>query len=189
MEPASPPPAGPGRTVVLGLGNPVLRDDGVGLVVAAAVLRLLEQTPVQGVDVLASTRAGFELLDLLRGYRRAILIDCLTRPDPVPGRVHRLSLDDVAGSARLVNAHDLSVGNAFGLADRLGIPMPQEVDIVAVEGGDTQTFAEGLTPDVAAAVGPLAAAIHADLLRRTPEGPVPDDPDFARRRTLFRPEM
>jgi hydrogenase maturation protease len=188
MERPSPfPPAG--RTVVLGLGNPVLRDDGVGLVVAAAVLRLLEEAPVPGADVLASTRAGFELLDLLRGYRRAILIDCLTLPDPVPGRVHHLSLDDVAGSARLVNAHDLSLGTAFRLAERLGIPMPGEVDIVAVEGADTQTFAEGLTPDVAAAAGPLAAAIHADLLRRAPDGAVPDDADFARRRALFRPEI
>jgi hydrogenase maturation protease len=183
MESSSPP----GRTVVLGLGNPVLCDDGVGLVVAAAVLRLLEETPVPGADVLASTRAGFELLDLLQWYRRAILVDCLTVPDPVPGRVHRLTLEDVSGSARLVNAHDLSLGNVFRLATRMGIPMPEEVDILAVEGGDTRTFTEGLTPAVAAAAGPIAAAIHADLLRRAPREPVPDDPDFAGRRTRFRP--
>jgi hydrogenase maturation protease len=169
------------------LGNPVLCDDGVGLAVVAALRRLLEAAPIPGVDVLASTRAGFELIDLLRDYRRAILVDCLALPDPQPGRVRRLGLDDVAGSSRLVNVHDLSVGVAFQLAERLGIPMPTELEILAVEAADTCTICEELTPAVDAAVNPLACEIYEDLKRRAPENEPPDTEDFRNRRAFYPP--
>jgi hydrogenase maturation protease len=176
------------RTVVLGLGNPVLCDDGVGLAVVAALRRLLMAAPIPGVDVLASTRAGFELIDLLRDYGRAILVDCVTMPDPRPGTVRRLSLDDVAGSSRLVNVHELSVGVAFQLAERMGIRMPAEVEILAVEAADTCTISEGLTPAVEAAVDPLAREIYEDLRRRAPADEPPDSEDFRHRRAFYSPD-
>jgi len=176
------------RTVVLGLGNPVLSDDGVGLAVVSALRKLLMTAPIPGVDVLASTRAGFELIDLLRDYGRAILVDCLAIPDPQPGRVRRLALDDVAGSSRLVNAHELSVGVAFQLAERMGIPMPSEVEILAIEAADTCTIFEGLTPAVEAVVVPLSREIYEDLKRRAPADEPPDSEDFRARRAFYAPD-
>jgi len=188
--PAPPPSLMPpsDRTVVLGLGNPVLCDDGVGLAVVSALRRLLKVAPIPGVDVLASTRAGFELIDLLRDYRRAILVDCLALPNPQPGRVRRLGLDDVAGSSRLVNAHEVSVGVAFQLAERMGIRMPTEVEILAIEAADTCTIFEGLTPAVGAAVDPLSREIYADLKRRAPATEPPDTEDFRNRRAFYSPD-
>jgi hydrogenase maturation protease len=151
------------RTAVLGLGNPVVSDDRVGLAVAQEVQRLLAQSPVENVEVLESTRGGFELIDLLSGFSHAVIIDCLAVPDPVPGRIRRLTLDNVAGSARLVNVHEISIGEAFELARRLDTPMPKTVDIYAVEGGDVSTMSEEMTPPVEAAVGPLARQIHESL--------------------------
>ncbi|MBE3131971.1 MAG: hydrogenase maturation protease [Acidobacteria bacterium] len=155
-------------TVVLGLGNPLLSDDAVGLRVAAALQRLLQESPVDGVRVLTSTRAGFELIDLLAGATHAIIVDCLAVPCPVPGAVRRLTLQDFAGSARLIGAHDISVAVAFDLAAALGIRMPETVEIFGVEGVDTQTVSEQLTPEVEAAVASLASELHAHLKQRTP---------------------
>ena len=188
-------PAISGRTVVLGLGNPVLRDDGVGLAVAAELQRLLAAGPAR---VLARTsaprtgpaarrRAGFELIDLLRGYTRAVIVDCIVLPDPQPGRVCRLTLDDVSGCARLVNAHEMSVGTAFRLAERMGISMPGEVEIIAVEAGDASTIAEGLTPAVQATVGPLSREIYERLKRNEPAADPPDTEDFRNRRAFYSP--
>lgn len=156
-------PPSPQGAVVLGLGNPVLSDDAVGLHVAAALSRLLDVEPIPGVCVETSTRAGFELLDLLSPYSRAVLVDCLDIPDAEPGRVRKLSLQDFAGSARLVNQHEVSVAAAFALAQRLGVPMPQQVEIYAVEAADVRTLCELLTPAVAAAVEPLACMLYAQL--------------------------
>jgi hydrogenase maturation protease len=155
-----------GRTVVVGLGNPVLTDDRVGLAVAAALAGLLGESPVEDVDVLTGTRGGFELLDLLSGYRRAILVDALTLPHPRPGRVRRLGPDRLAGSARLVNPHEISLADAFHLAERMSIPMPASVEILAVEAGDTTTLSEQMTPAVDRVVQPLARRIHRMLLPR-----------------------
>ncbi len=176
-----------GRTVVLGLGNPVLSDDGVGLAVAVELKRLLADAPVRGVDVLASTRAGFELIDILRGYTSAILIDCIVLPDPRPGRVCRLAVDGVSGCARLVSAHEMSVGTAFRLAERMGIPMPTDVEIIAVEAGDTSTIAEGLTPAVQASVSPLAREIYDRLKQNEPAIDPPDSDEFCQRRAFYSP--
>jgi hydrogenase maturation protease len=176
-----------GRTVVLGLGNPVVSDDGVGLAVAAELKRLLAEAPVRGVDVLASTRAGFELIDMLRGYARAILVDCIVLPDPRPGRVCQLTLDDVSGCARLVNAHEMSVGTAFRLAGQMGVPMPTGVEIIAVEAGDTSTIAEALTPAVQATVGPLAREIYDRLKQNEPAADPLDTEEFRNRRAFYSP--
>ncbi len=152
-----------GRTAVLGLGNPILGDDGVGLAVAREVRCLLEQRPIPGVDVLESSRAGFEVIELLRGYRRAIIVDCLDVPAPQPGRVRQLSLQEVAGSARLTGGHEVTIGTAFHLAAHLGIPMPDHVEIFGIEGEEMAALREDLTPAVEAAVQPLARRIYATL--------------------------
>jgi len=146
---------------LLGLGNPVLGDDAVGLHVAAEVARLHTEHPVAGLTVLTSARAGFELIDLLTGFTHALIVDALDLPEPTPGRVRRLTLDDVAGSVRLVGAHEMSIGDAFALARTLGIAMPEHVEIFAMEVVSTRTLTEEMTPAVAAATGPLARALHA----------------------------
>lgn len=177
-----------GRVVVLGLGNPVVSDDRAGLAVASAVARLLEERPVAGVDVLVSTRGGFELIDLLHDYGRAVLVDCLTVAEAVPGRIRRLGLDELSGSARLFNAHELSLAQACALASRLGIRMPEEMVIWAIEGGDTTTLSEQMTPPVADAVGWLAERIHEELAAHPGPAGMPEA-GFAERRRLHGPEV
>jgi hydrogenase maturation protease len=146
---------------VLGLGNPVLTDDAVGLHVAAEVERLLNEKPIDGVAVMTSTRAGFELIGLLAGFSHAMIIDCLEIPDPFPGRIRHLDLSRLSGSARLIGVHDLSIADAFELAATLGVKMPVTVEIYAVEGDDMRTLSEELTPTLAAAVVPLAQRVYA----------------------------
>lgn len=156
------------RTAVLGMGNPVAGDDRAGLAVAQAVAKLLAASPAPGVEVLESTRGGLELLELLSGYDRAIIIDCVAGSQPSPGRIHRLTLDQVVGSVRLINPHEMGIGEVFRLARELRIPMPANVEIVGVEGADLGTLTERMSPEVEAVVDKLAREIHAHL-RAFPE--------------------
>jgi hydrogenase maturation protease len=143
-------------TVLVGLGNPVRGNDAVGLRVAAAVERLLAARPVAGVRVATSTRGGFELIDLLSGADRAIVVDCLEAPDARPGRVRVLSLDGLAGCARLVGSHDIGLAAAVELGRLLGVAMPQQVHVIGIEAELDDRIDEGLSPEVAAVV-PLVA--------------------------------
>jgi hydrogenase maturation protease len=163
----SPPAVGrpPVRTVVLGLGNPLLTDDAAGLAVAEELIRLLAEHPVAGVEVVTSARGGFELIDLLTGFDRAAIVDAFVTPEPSPGRVHRLAPHEVAGSARLVGGHDLGLARALELAATLGIPMPASVVVLGVEAGDVTTFSETMSPAVTAAISRLARELHEALAR------------------------
>jgi hydrogenase maturation protease len=161
-------------TVVLGLGNPLLCDDAVGLRVAAALQERLDADPVEGVTVVTSLRGGFDLIDLLAGASHAIIIDCLDLPEPQPGRVRRLDLHQVAGAARLVGGHDLDVASAVELAAEMGIPMPEAVEIYGVEAAEIRQFGEHLTPAVEAAVETLSRDLHAFLKEQAcPRGSSP----------------
>jgi hydrogenase maturation protease len=150
----------PSLIVVLGLGNPVLTDDGVGLAVIRELEHLLYQDPIPGVVPLATTRAGFELIDMLAGSSLAIIIDCLVMEHPVPGRVRKLEISDLNGIHRLAGSHEISLTSSFELADMLGISMPSDVIVYGIEAEDTVSFSERLSPPVEAAVTPLAIEIH-----------------------------
>jgi hydrogenase maturation protease len=153
---------------VLGLGNPLLSDDAAGLAVAAELTRLLAERPIAGVEVATSLRGGFELIDLLAGYKRAVIVDAFITDDPCPGRVHRLEPGQVAGSARLVGSHEVGLATALELAEALGIVMPEIVTVYGVEAADVTTFAESPTPAVAEAVVRLARELHESLLSGAP---------------------
>jgi hypothetical protein len=74
----------------------------------------------------------------------------------------------------LVNVHEISIKVAFELAAKMGIEMPGTVNIFALEGGDTSTISEEMTPPVAAAVSPLARQIHLMLSARAARGSAPE---------------
>ena len=138
-------------------------DDRVGLAVAEELERLLREDPIEGVIVRTGERAGFEIIDLLAGADRAVIVDCLDVPSPRPGRVRVLAAADVSGSARLVGGHDISFGAALELARLLGIGMPAHVTIVGIEAADTTRLGEDLSPGVADAVLRVAAWLHREL--------------------------
>ncbi len=164
--------ATPPATVVLGLGNPMLGDDAIGLRVAAAVQGLLAAAPVPGVEVRTSERAGLDLIFLLAGASHAVIVDSIQVARPRPGRVRRLSVADLPCAGRLAGAHDVSVADALELGRMLGVAVPESVEIYAVEGSSVSTLSQTLSAPVAAIVAPLARRLHSRLRRRAeaPEG-------------------
>jgi len=159
------------KIAILGLGNPVLTDDAMGLRIAERLEALLLENPLPGLDILTSTRAGFELIDLLSGYEYAIIVDAFLSDNPEPGKVRYLSMQNISGNARLIGPHDISVDVAFELAKQLGIPMPGDVEIVAIEVEDVYTLSEEMTPPIKAVIEPLAVELlrHARELLSEPE--------------------
>jgi hydrogenase maturation protease len=142
----------------------VLSDDRVGLAVIERLEAILRATPHEDVHLTISTRGGFDLLDKLSRFERAILVDCIQTDNPRPGTVHHLRMEEISGCARLVNAHEISLPEVFRLAQILRIPMPSELEIFAVEGQDICTLSERMTPQVESAVEPLAREIFGGLV-------------------------
>jgi len=155
-----------GLTLVVGLGNPLLGDDGVGWRVAEQVEHQVEGAKFAvEVDYLAV--GGLHLMERLVGYDRAILIDAVTTGREPAGSLSCFALTDlpdVAGG-HLSSAHDTTLQTALRLGRALGVKLPDELVVVGVEADNSFDFAEELTPPVAAAV-PRAVQMVIDLLSR-----------------------
>ena len=138
-------------TLVLGMGNPILSDDGVGLLVAD---RLRESPLPDHVEVVQSEVGGLRLLELVRGFTRVIIIDALRSPAESgrhPGEVYRYEAKDFKGGHRYGSAHSIGLDTALEIGHKLGYDMPEEVTVFAIEAEDVETFGEELSPLVAAA--------------------------------------
>jgi hydrogenase maturation protease len=136
--------------LIVGLGNEIARDDGVGIAAARRLARRLVRR--RDVEVRALPWAGFALLDALVGRERAVLLDSLSSGARPPGSVVRLSERNFRGSVRLNSFHDIDYATALGLGRRLGWKLPEEIAIWAIEGAVLDRFGRGLSRPVAAAL-------------------------------------
>ncbi len=139
------------RTRVIGLGNTILSDDGVGIYAAREVrCRLEEAVWAAPADVVETEVAGFALIELLTGWERVILIDSIQFKDVEAGSVLRIRPDDLATSLRLRSAHEIDLPTSLELGRRLGFLMPREILIFGIQAADANTLGESLTPIVEA---------------------------------------
>ena len=127
------------KTLILGMGNSLLSDDRVGLCVAAELGNKLNQPDI---TVMETSVAGLSLLDLLVGYDRAIIIDAIQTVDGQPGQIYRLGPEAFDTTRRTVSPHDVNFTTAIEFGKKLGLPLPQEIVIFAIEASDVSTFSE-----------------------------------------------
>lgn len=138
--------------IVIGLGNPILGDDGVGWRVAQALLALVGEAKEIEVDCLAL--GGLSLMERLVGYEQAIIVDAIcTREAPV-GSVSCFPLEELPDlcTGHTTAAHDVSLQTALKVGRAMGATLPEDIMVVAIEAEHVYDFCEALSPPVAAAV-------------------------------------
>lgn len=177
--------ARPSSTLVIGLGNPILGDDGVGWGVAERVKQEVESNPryqicwrpvdskiIQHhslVEVDCVSLGGLSLMERMLGYQRAVIVDSMETGQAPVGSVRVCKLADLANpsAGHSASAHDTSLITALKTAEAMGMPIPKSVEIVAIEAKNVYDFSEELSPVVAKAV-PLAVQAVMDLLKEEP---------------------
>lgn len=150
------------KTLVVGLGNPILGDDGVGWVVAEQVRKHL--SPEVPADVDCLSLGGISLMERLIGYERAILVDAFVCDDE-PGEIVLSRLEELPdySAFHLTSVHDMSLQNAMKLGRQMGARLPDEVAVVGISARHIYDFSEELSPPVLEAV-PKATQIVVELL-------------------------
>ena len=148
------------KVLVLGVGNPILSDDGVGIHVA----RELKKRSMPGVDVEELAASGLELLDVVRGYDKVVIIDAIQTTKGTPGELHILEEKDFEKSIHGSSPHGINIATAFALGRKL-VPaeMPKEVVFFAVEAEDLINVSERLTPKVAKALPRIVELVRKEL--------------------------
>ncbi|MDZ7578312.1 MAG: hydrogenase maturation protease [Candidatus Nanopelagicales bacterium] len=145
--------------LVIGVGNPYRRDDGVGL----AILERLRSQPLDGVEIVEETGEPTALVTRWAGYSFAIMIDAVSSGAP-PGTVHRIECSDGNWAVPARNSKASTHGLGVAEAVQLGLALNRIPDRLTILGVETKDVAngEGLSPEVAAAVDDVVAAVIAE---------------------------
>lgn len=151
----------PRPNVVVGLGNEIVGDDGVGICVARELSQILQERT--DVEVVPLPWAGFALLDVLVGRQCAAIIDCLCTGLYPPGTIIHLSEKTVSGSVRLNSFHDISIMTVLELGRKMGWKMPEVIAIWGIEGAELDRFQEKLSPPVSKAINQVVQEVLAFL--------------------------
>jgi len=133
------------NTLILGLGNDILSDDGVGLLAARRVAELVGDA----AEVVEASVATIDLLSIMSGYDRVVIIDAFLSPDLPAGSQIRAAAEDLPKGFGYRSFHTLTFSEVLDLADWLGVSMPTEVVIHGLAVDETTTFGETLSPAVA----------------------------------------
>jgi hydrogenase maturation protease len=143
----------PPRTLLLGMGNPILCDDGVGHELARRIAVCLGAVPGLTVEP-ACTVGGLNLLESVAGFDQLIVLDSIKTQDGRPGDWYRFDGTTLRDTMNLSNVHDANFATAMELGRRMGMHVPAESDIhvFAVEVRENLTFDERLSPELENAV-------------------------------------
>lgn len=147
------------RIIILGIGNPLVRDEGVGVRVAEELSSGYEFP--QGVEVQDAGTMGMTMLSTLCSADFAVVIDAVDGTGHPPGTVVTMSAEQIAPAQVLHSAHDMRFANVLEAAALIG--KAPEARVVGVQIKQLEVGTVGLTPEVESAV-PRAVAAVLELL-------------------------
>ena len=133
------------KTLVLGVGNEILSDDGIG---PKLVNRLKADLPHSDVCFENICLGGLEIMEFIRGYQNVIIIDAIKTESGKPGDVYLLSPEHFKETHHLSNFHDVSFLTGLKMSEKLGLEMPEVILIIAVEIVEDTLFSESFSPEI-----------------------------------------
>jgi hydrogenase maturation protease len=146
------------RTLVLGLGNPLLGDEGVGLRALTALASAAELPP--SVELLDGGTAGLSLVPRLSSFDRVLVLDAVSAGRP-PGTVLRLDGNELGRAAfGKTSPHQLGLDDILSASRLAG--GPEEIVILGVEPASLR-LGVGLSPPVEEAIETLVSSALSQL--------------------------
>jgi len=127
------------KTIILGMGNPMLGDDSVGLHIVRALRDKLNKADT---TVIEASVTGMDCLELLAGYDRAVIIDAIHTMEGKIGQIYRLEIEAFDTNGYANTSHNVNFVTAIELGRRLGLALPRQIAIFAIEVGEAHSFSE-----------------------------------------------
>jgi hydrogenase maturation protease len=148
-------------TVIIGMGNPLLSDDGVGIAVARAVADRLHNSINLTVTELHT--GGIRLMEAMAGFKRAVVVDAMLR-GAAPGTLMQFDPAEFVTTKNTFSSHDTDFATAYELGRMTGVHLPEQVSFWGIEAREFDLFGERFTDEVAAALPGAVNRIVAQLM-------------------------
>ena len=134
------------KTAILGFGNPVRADDGVGIYVIDELKKALAQR--EDVSIFDMGTSAFEVLFKIKGHEQVILVDAVINSEEPVGTTFKLPASEVEGQIEddpMVFLHGLKWNQALSYAKKmLGTDYPKHIDVYLIAIENTK-FNTGMT--------------------------------------------
>lgn len=146
-------------TLIVGLGNPLRGDDGIG---PRVIQMLVDEALPEGVKAVEGGTQGLGLVSLMEGWRRVILVDAANVDQP-PGGFVRFTPQEarLTGSDQSISVHNAGLRDALLLAETLEL-LPDEIVIYGMQPANLD-WDDNLSPQVEAAMPELVRALRDEL--------------------------
>ncbi len=165
-------------TLVIGLGNPILGDDGVGWRVAQEAEKKVHDLEINSgrkVEFDYLSLGGLSLMERMQDYHDVVVVDSITTGQRPIGTIYSLLLESLPNlsAGHTTAVHDTSLTNALEIGRKMGVVLPEQVWVLAVEAEFVYDFSEELSPTVAESV-PKATEILIEILLKDREEKIYD---------------
>ncbi|HIH74213.1 MAG TPA: hydrogenase maturation protease [Methanosarcina sp.] len=148
---------------ILGCGSPLMGNDGIGIRIIEA-LKKTELEGLEGLDIADAGVCGLDLLNLLDGARKVIIVDAVLTGSR-PGSVHRIKGRDLLEGSEphtLVSVHDLTITDVLRIGEQIqSLP---EVIVIGIEIGEVATeISTDISPEVLRSVDEAVKLIREEV--------------------------
>jgi hydrogenase maturation protease len=133
------------KGLVLGLGNDILSDDGVGLIVVRRLKERLGEE--ESIDFVETNEMGLSLLDFIEGYDWAVIVDSIITGEDVPGTLTVFDKETFS-HPRACNPNHMGIDEILDMAEKMNLVVPKKLYVAAIEVKDPFSFGEKLTPEI-----------------------------------------
>jgi len=150
------------KILVLGIGNSILGDDGIGVIVAQELDAKIRD---DNVDVLDVNVDGLNLLEIIVGYDKLVVIDAIMTEEGDVGDIYRLKPERIGNPSRsAISPHHFNLTTTLEIGKKL-FPneMPEEVVVYAVKAKDVTSVTEKMTKKMREAVPEVVRLIMEEL--------------------------
>jgi len=146
------------KILILGVGNPFRRDDGIG---PAVISRLQSENSLEGIDLVDGGTDGLALINYMQSYEKVLIVDAVDM-SMAPGEARVFSPEE----ARLTITADALSTHGFGLAEVIGLmeklELKTDLRIIGIQAKDV-TFGEGISPEISAKMAEILELIRKEI--------------------------
>jgi hydrogenase maturation protease len=130
------------KTLILGLGNNILTDDGIGPRLVNDLAQMILDPNIQFDTACCG---GMEIVEYIKDFEKVVFIDAIRTRSGNPGDVYYFITSDFQETMHLSNLHDINFLTALRLGNTLNMDLPSDLHIIAIEIIEDMEFSEEFT--------------------------------------------
>ena len=149
------------KTLVLGLGNTILRDDGIAIRIVRGLEPVLSRADI---EVKCSSLSGLALLDEILGFDRVVVVDAVQSQNHKVGDIFQIEFQELEGLPRGGSPHYVGLPSLLHYCRQYGLDAPDKIQVLGIEVEDPYSFDENLCDELEKAIPILTEKVKMFVL-------------------------